>query len=482
MSRVIRLFGALEALDRERCGAVADFLERGRDGGESPAGGGGNADPGAVLARLAERGVLTFRVGEDGAGEVLYVPSREAKEGVAGGGGAEAFPKAIHKKHKSALRAIPGALFHFPAEDPSEGRLTVFITDWSPCPAAAAVAVHRDHPWAAGPAAAAGHGFTGRFVRHPLTGDLLPVWVGEWVRPEFGTGAVLVNPAHDEVDLGFAREVGLPLRFGLVPEGFDGSPETWPDPPVVRTGRAIKTGGFDGLGPEEALEAYFEALSRHGFAERSKALVTGPFALARMTPDAGGSWRFDPEARALRPSGEAGSGGAAVGLEEADLLAAARATADGGAPVVVVPASERVETLLALRLLHFDLTGSHLAPSGLVVVQTVQDTSVEVPDDVRRVALLAGSPPGQVAVLKQQVVEQAARFVRVHGELEERGAEPGGEEDKALGAARAAVEEGDPAKAFSHLYRAQKELAGAEVAPPPAYFDLASLLIGSGAS
>jgi len=41
------------------------------------------------------------------------------------------------------------------------------------------------------------------------------------VRPDFGSGAVLVNPAHDPADLAFGRAVGLPIRFGLAPADFD---------------------------------------------------------------------------------------------------------------------------------------------------------------------------------------------------------------------------------------------------------------------
>ncbi|KIZ14371.1 hypothetical protein SNA_35320 [Streptomyces natalensis ATCC 27448] len=76
----------------------------------------------------------------------------------------------------------------------------------------------------------AGHtsAFTGRYCRHPLTGDLLPVWTASWVAPEFGTGAVLVNPGHDATDLAFAREVGLPVRFALLPAGREEAPEHWP--------------------------------------------------------------------------------------------------------------------------------------------------------------------------------------------------------------------------------------------------------------
>jgi len=53
---------------------------------------------------------------------------------------------------------------------------------------------------------------TGLTVTHPLTGQAIPVWVGNYVLMSYGEGAVMAVPAHDERDFGFARKYGLPIR------------------------------------------------------------------------------------------------------------------------------------------------------------------------------------------------------------------------------------------------------------------------------
>src|SRR6266545_498803 len=270
MPDILLLSGSASPADRERCRELAEFLRRrARRLGEEPAEDAAPPEPDAAaeaLSALGSRGLLSSAAAGDGVEEVFYTPSREALRSVfeAGSDSSGAgFPEPVHKKQLAAFRTSQGALFRFPLEQ-GEGALEVFITDWSPCPAACAVAIHRSHPLAAGLATPEGSGFTGRYVRHPLTGDLLPVWVAGWVRPDFGTGAVLVNPAHDATDLAFGRQVGLPIRFALVPASYDGSPATWPAPPLVKTGQTLRTGPYDGLSVEEAGTRYFEVLAERG--------------------------------------------------------------------------------------------------------------------------------------------------------------------------------------------------------------------------
>src|SRR4029077_4028256 len=60
---------------------------------------------------------------------------------------------------------------------------------------------------------------TGAFCRHPVTGARLPVYVANFVLMEYGTGAVMAVPAHDQRDFEFARAYGLPVRVVVQPEG-----------------------------------------------------------------------------------------------------------------------------------------------------------------------------------------------------------------------------------------------------------------------
>ena len=60
---------------------------------------------------------------------------------------------------------------------------------------------------------------TGLFVSHPLTGEKIEVWVGNYVLMSYGEGAVMGVPGHDERDFAFARKYGLPIRQVIDVEG-----------------------------------------------------------------------------------------------------------------------------------------------------------------------------------------------------------------------------------------------------------------------
>jgi hypothetical protein len=372
-----------------------------------------------------------------------------------------------------------------PRED--EDAVEVFITDWSPCPAAAAVAVHPDHPLAL-PAVEPAPRFAGRYVRHPLTGDLLPVWVADWVRPDFGTGAVLVNPAHDATDLAFGRAVGLPIRFALAPEGSDGSPAAWLTPPVVKTGLTCRTGPWDGLTVGEAMERYFAVLEGRSLARRTKDVKAGRVKLGELSPDPAGDLAWDPALRRVTPAAGAPPGARPVRLAAEEVLSLALLAC--GPVSLVCQAGEQAKGLLALRLLACDLHGAPLAAAPLLLVQKAQASGPEASPEVARLALLTGAPAGQVAVLKQQVLEQAQKFLRVHGELlaaappELHGADTADAAPSALAKVKEAIGKGDSARAFSFLQQQQKQLASL---PPEArgagaglaaYFAAAAMVAG----
>ncbi len=64
---------------------------------------------------------------------------------------------------------------------------------------------------------------TGLKVTHPLTGEQVPVWVGNYVLMTYGEGAVMAVPAHDERDFGFAKKYNLPIRPVIVHESWKGA-------------------------------------------------------------------------------------------------------------------------------------------------------------------------------------------------------------------------------------------------------------------
>src|SRR5260221_14659781 len=68
--------------------------------------------------------------------------------------------------------------------------------------------------------------FTGRHVVNPVNGEAIPVWVADYVLMEYGTGAIMAVPAHDERDFEFAEKFGLPVRQVVAPRDGDADVES----------------------------------------------------------------------------------------------------------------------------------------------------------------------------------------------------------------------------------------------------------------
>jgi len=104
---------------------------------------------------------------------------------------------------------------------------------------------------------------TGAFCRHPLTGARLPIYVANFVLMEYGTGAVMAVPAHDQRDFELAHAYGLPVRVVVQPEGERLDPAAmdaaWEGP-----GRLVDSGEFTGLESEPAKERIAAALAARG--------------------------------------------------------------------------------------------------------------------------------------------------------------------------------------------------------------------------
>ncbi|MCR4398210.1 MAG: leucine--tRNA ligase [Firmicutes bacterium] len=102
--------------------------------------------------------------------------------------------------------------------------------------------------------------FTGRYAVNPLSGERVPVWVADYVLMEYGTGAVMGVPAHDDRDLDFARKNGLPVRVVIQDESGNPTDEGLADA-YVGPGTMVNSGMFDGLESEEGkrrVAAYVE--------------------------------------------------------------------------------------------------------------------------------------------------------------------------------------------------------------------------------
>ena len=104
--------------------------------------------------------------------------------------------------------------------------------------------------------------FTGRYVTNPVNGEQLPVWVSDYVLMEYGTGAIMAVPGHDERDFEFAQAFGLEIR--QVVEPADGSPVELPYVDKSGVARSVHSGQFSGLATPDAIRAIVEWLGSEG--------------------------------------------------------------------------------------------------------------------------------------------------------------------------------------------------------------------------
>jgi leucyl-tRNA synthetase len=103
-------------------------------------------------------------------------------------------------------------------------------------------------------------------VQHPLTGELLPVWVANYVLMHYGDGAVMAVPAHDERDFEFASKYQLPIKPVVRTSAGDETPAPWQDA-YNEHGQLINSGVFDGLDFAGAFDAIEVALRDKGLGQ-----------------------------------------------------------------------------------------------------------------------------------------------------------------------------------------------------------------------
>ena len=100
---------------------------------------------------------------------------------------------------------------------------------------------------------------TGLFVKHPVTGEAVPVWIANYVLMSYGSGAVMAVPAHDERDFEFANKFGLNIKQVIDAKGADDaefSSTQWQEWYGSKEGTLVNSAEFDGL----TFQAAFDAL------------------------------------------------------------------------------------------------------------------------------------------------------------------------------------------------------------------------------
>jgi leucyl-tRNA synthetase len=105
---------------------------------------------------------------------------------------------------------------------------------------------------------------TGRFAVNPYNGERVPIWVANYILADYGTGAIMSVPAHDERDFEFAAKYGLPLRRVIVPKS--GINEDMALPYVTEDDSVLADSGeWTGLPSEDAQRKMAEFAATHGF-------------------------------------------------------------------------------------------------------------------------------------------------------------------------------------------------------------------------
>ncbi|MBO0775333.1 MAG: leucine--tRNA ligase, partial [Actinobacteria bacterium] len=103
--------------------------------------------------------------------------------------------------------------------------------------------------------------FLGRYAINPVNGESIPVWAADYVLPDYGTGAIMAVPAHDQRDLDFARRHGLRIQV-VVDTGQPHPAET--GVATAGDGMLVNSGPLDGLRKAEAITRITEILAAEG--------------------------------------------------------------------------------------------------------------------------------------------------------------------------------------------------------------------------
>ncbi len=111
---------------------------------------------------------------------------------------------------------------------------------------------------------------TGFTARNPYSGESVPVWLVNFVLMEYGTGAVMAVPAHDQRDFEFCTAYGLPIRTVIVPEGSVGAglkPAPATAGAYTEYGKLVNSGPYTGLASEQAIERMTRDAEAKGFGQ-----------------------------------------------------------------------------------------------------------------------------------------------------------------------------------------------------------------------
>jgi leucyl-tRNA synthetase len=124
--------------------------------------------------------------------------------------------------------------------------------------------------------------FTGRYAVNPFNGAEIPVWVGNFVLMEYGTGAVMCVPAHDERDFEFATKYGLAIPIVVQPTDGEGLSNDTLQEAFTAYGTSVNSGPYSGLTTEQSLELMLAEAEAKGFGKRETVFRLKDWGISRQ--------------------------------------------------------------------------------------------------------------------------------------------------------------------------------------------------------
>ncbi|MBU4186496.1 MAG: leucine--tRNA ligase [Proteobacteria bacterium] len=109
--------------------------------------------------------------------------------------------------------------------------------------------------------------FTGRYVINPVNNKKIPLWIANYVLMEYGTGAVMAVPAHDERDFEFAKKYGLPVTIVIDDPKEHLEAENMKEA-YIEEGVMVNSSQFDGIGSLDAIEKISDYMEKQGIGRR----------------------------------------------------------------------------------------------------------------------------------------------------------------------------------------------------------------------
>ena len=108
--------------------------------------------------------------------------------------------------------------------------------------------------------------FTGSYCVNSLTGERVPIFIGDYVLASYGTGVVMGVPAHDQRDFEFAKKYDLNIRVVIAPDDWEGQDFT---EAFVENGKQVNSGKFDGMKNIDAMERIANFVEDEGFGNKA---------------------------------------------------------------------------------------------------------------------------------------------------------------------------------------------------------------------